>query len=97
MDLETTITAAAGIAPVVVLVVTELLKFVPVEFTSKYPAWVNLILSFIATIIVVRPTLSFASLGAFLAVLLYIAVVAAIAYNQFTSKLKGSSTNTPNA
>ena len=96
-NFNTTITAAAGIAPIVVLVLTELLKLVPVQFTSKYPAWVNLILSFVATLIVVRPSFTFSSLGAFVAVLLYICVVAAIAYNQFTSKLKGGNTTPPTA
>lgn len=94
IDLNALAIAAAGIAPVVVLILTELLKLVPVQFTSKYPAWVNLILSVVATLIVVRPDFTFTSLGAFLAVLLYIAVVAATAYNQFVQHLKGGNTPT---
>lgn len=84
MDL---ITLATGAAPVVVLVITELLKLVPVAFTSKYPAWVNLIVSVIAALIVVHPAFTLDNIGLFLQTVLYIAVVAAVAYNQFTSKL----------
>jgi hypothetical protein len=84
-------TQATALAAGAVLVITELLKLVPVEFTSKYPAWVNAVLSVIAAFIVVAPTLSFVSVAQTLGTALLIAVVAAIAYNQFTSKLKGGS------
>lgn len=84
-------TQATGLAIAAVLVITELLKLVPVAFTSKYPAWVNGILSVIAAFIVVHPDLTFVSVGKTLGTALLIAVVAAIAYNQFTSKLKGGS------
>lgn len=83
---------ATALAVTAVLVLTELLKLVPVSFTSKYPAWVNGILSVVAAIIVVAPTFTFVSIAQTLGTALLIAVVAAIAYNQFTSKLKGSST-----
>lgn len=85
-------TQATALAAAAVLVITELLKLVPVSFTSKYPAWVNAILSVIAAFIVVAPTLTFVSVAQTLGTALLIAVVAAISYNQFTSKLKGGST-----
>lgn len=82
-------TQATALAVVAVVVLTELLKLVPVAFTSKYPAWVNGILSVIAAIIVVAPSFTFVSIAQLLGTALLIAVVAAITYNQFTSKLKG--------
>lgn len=85
-------TQATALAVVAVVVLTELLKLVPVRFTSLYPAWVNGILSIIAAIIVVTPTMTVDSVAKILGEALLIAVVAAITYNQFTSKLKGSST-----
>jgi len=85
-------TQATALAVVAVVVLTELLKLVPVAFTSKYPAWVNGILSVIAAVIVVAPTFTFVSVAATLGTALLIAVVAAITYNQFTSKLKGGNT-----
>lgn len=81
------LTAATALAATAVLVLTELAKLVPVAFTSRYPAWVNGILSVIAAVIVVHPALNLNDLGATAATALLIAVVAAIAYNQFTSKL----------
>lgn len=85
MELLSTATALSVTA---VLVITELLKLVPVSFTSKYPAWVNGILSVIAAFIVVAPSFTFTDLAQTVGTALLIAVVAAIAYNQFTSKLK---------
>ena len=85
-------TQATALAVVAVVVLTELLKLVPVAFTSKYPAWVNGILSVVAAIIVVAPTFTFVSVAQTLFTALLIAVVAAITYNQFTSKLKGGNT-----
>lgn len=82
-------TQATALAAAAVLVITELLKLVPVTFTSKYPAWVNGILSVIAAFIVVMPTFTFVSLAQTLGTALLIAVVAAISYNQFASRLKG--------
>ena len=85
-------TQATVLSAAAVLVITELLKLVPVAFTSKYPAWVNGILSVIAAVIVVAPTFTFVSVAQTLGTALLIAVVAAITYNQFTSKLKGGNT-----
>ncbi len=85
-------TQATALAVVAVVILTELLKLVPVAFTSKYPAWVNGILSVIAAVIVVAPTFTFVSVAQTLGTALLIAVVAAITYNQFTSKLKGGNT-----
>lgn len=87
-------TQATALAATAVLVITELLKLVPVAFTTRYPAWVNAILSVIAAIVVVAPTFTFVSVAQTLGTALLIAVVAAIAYNQFTSKLKGGSSTT---
>lgn len=85
-------TQATALAVVAVVILTELLKLVPVAFTSKYPAWVNGILSVVAAVIVVAPTFTFVSVAATLGTALLIAVVAAITYNQFTSRLKGGNT-----
>ena len=84
------LTAATALAVTAVLLITELLKLVPIAFTSKYPAWVNGILSVIAAFIGVAPSFTFVSIAQTLGTALLIAVVAAIAYNQFTSKLKGN-------
>ncbi len=84
-------TQATVLASAAVLVITELLKLVPVAFTSKYPAWVNGILSVIAAVVVVAPTFTFVSIAQTLGTALLVAVTAAIAYNQFTSKLRRSS------
>jgi hypothetical protein len=86
--------SATALSITAVLVITEILKLVPVAFTSKYPAWVNGIVSVIAAIIVVHPTLTFTSVGALIAQVLFVSVVAALAYNQWTSKLKSTSTTT---
>lgn len=85
-------TQATALSAGAVLLITELLKLVPVAFTSKYPAWVNGILSVIAAIVVVVPTFTFVSIAQTLGTALLIAVIAAISYNQFTSRLKGSKT-----
>lgn len=85
-------TQATALAVVAVVVLTELLKLVPVRFTTLYPAWVNAILSVVAAVIVVAPTFTFVSVTQTLGTALLIAVVAAITYNQFTSKLKTDST-----
>lgn len=75
-----------------VVIITELLKLVPVSFTSKYPAWVNGIVSVIAAIIVVSPSLNLNDIAQTAGTAILIAVVAAIAYNQFVSKLKTNGT-----
>lgn len=78
------------VAPAVVVAITELLKVVPAKFTSKYPAWVNGIVSVVAAVLVVSPSFNFSDILGTLGLALYIAVVAAIAYNQFVSKLLNS-------
>ena len=83
-------TAATALAVTGVLILTELLKLVPIEFTSKYPAWVNGILSVIAACIIVLPTFTFVSIAQTFGTALFIAVVAAITYNQFASRLKNN-------
>jgi hypothetical protein len=84
-------TQATALAAATVLILTELLKLVPVRFTTKYPAWVNGILSIVAAVIVVDPVLTFVSVAQTLGTALLIAVVAALSYNQFASKLKSTS------
>ncbi len=81
--------AATALAVTAVLLITELAKLVPVQFTSKYPAWVSGILSVIAAIVVISPTFDLSDIGKTIGTALFIAVVAAIAYNQYTSRLKG--------
>lgn len=82
------IATATSLAVIVVLTMTELLKLVPINFTSRYPAWVNAILSVIAACIIILPTFTFVSFVQLAGEALLIAVTAAIAYNQFTSRLK---------
>ena len=86
--------SATALSVTAVLVITELLKLVPVAFTSKYPAWVNGIVSFIAAVIVVKPSLTFVSVGHLLGQLLFVSVVAALSYNQWVSRLKTTTTST---
>jgi hypothetical protein len=81
------ITAATTSSAAVVLLATELLKLVPVQFTSRYPAWVNAILSVIAALVIVKPSFDLSDIGQTAGVALFIGVVAATAYNQLTSKL----------
>ncbi len=85
--------SATALSVAAVLVITELLKLVPVAFTSKYPAWVNGIVSFVAAIIVVKPDFTFVDFGHLLGQLLFVSVVAALAYNQWVSQLKSESTD----
>lgn len=78
---------ATALAAAAVLIITELLKFVPVDFTSKYPAWVNGILSVVAAVLVVQPQFNLADIAGTAGTALFIAVVAAVAYNQYVSHL----------
>ena len=80
-------TQATALSAAAVLVITELLKLVPVEFTSRYPAWVNAILSVVAAVMVSGFSWDWTNIGQIAAQALAIAVIAALAYNQFTSKL----------
>jgi len=82
--------AATALSITAVLVLTEIAKVIPVEFTTKYPAWVNGILSLIAALIVVQPSFTFVDLGTLVGQVLLVSVVAALAYNQWTSRLKKS-------
>lgn len=84
MELFTQSTALAAAA---VLVITELLKLVPVQFTSAYPAWVNAVLSTVAAVMVTGFTWDLSNFGQIATQALVIGVTAALAYNQFTSRL----------
>lgn len=86
--------SATALSVAAVLIITELLKLVPVAFTSKYPAWVNGIVSFVAAFIVVKPDFTFVSVGHLLGQLLFVSVVAALSYNAWVSRLKTESSDT---
>lgn len=78
---------ATALSALAVLIGTELLKLIPVEFTSTRAAWVNAILSVIASVLVVKPQLNLEDLAGTAASALLIGLVAALAYNQLTSKM----------
>ena len=80
----------ALVAPVVVIM-TELAKAVPVAFTTKYPAWVNGIISLIAALITNFPVFTFQSVGETLIQAFFTAVLAGAAYNQYVKKVKEES------
>lgn len=80
----------ALVAPVVVIM-TELAKAVPVAFTTKYPAYVNGVLSLIAALITNFPAFTFASIGETLVQAFFTAVLAGAAYNQYVKKVKEES------
>ena len=69
------------VASTVVVFVTEAIKHVPAEWTTKHAVWVNIALSFIGAI-VVQGLPTFTDWVGFIIQWLVIAVVAAIAYNQ---------------
>jgi hypothetical protein len=73
--------AAALVASTVVVFVTQALKYVPVEWTSRYAVWVNIILSVIGTL-VIEGVPTFTTWPEFLVQVGTIAVIAALAYNQ---------------
>ena len=75
------LTEATLIASSVVLFVTQALKYVPAEWTSKYAVWVNIILSIIGTL-VIQGVPTFTTWQEFLVQAGTIAVIAALAYNQ---------------
>ena len=87
MDIIADVATSAAI----VTLLTSLIKAVPVAWTSKYPAWVNGILSVVAAVIVVSPGFTFVSIAETLLFAFSTAVLAGLAYNQFTSKLKTTS------
>lgn len=80
-------TAATGFAITAVLIMTQLLKLVPVNFTKAHPAWVSGILSVVASCIIILPTFTFVSIGQTILTALLIAVTSALAYNQWASRL----------
>jgi len=81
--------AATALSITAVLILTELAKLIPVSFTSKYPAWVNGILSVIAALIVVSPSFTFVDIATTIGQVLLVSVVAALSYNAWVSRLKG--------
>lgn len=83
MDFVALVAASA----VVVNILTSLIKAVPVEFTSKYPAWVAGILSVIAAFIVRAPEFTLGSIWDTVVFAFFTAVLAGLAYNQYTSRL----------
>ena len=78
---------ATALSAAAVLIITELLKLVPVQFTSRYPAWVNAVLSVIAAVVVTKPSFNLEDIAGTAGTALLIAVVAALSYNQFTKKV----------
>jgi len=85
------IVALLATSALVVTVLTSLIKAIPVALTSKYPAWVNGILSVVAAIIVQAPTFTFVGIWETVLFAFATAVLAGFAYNQYTSKLKSTS------
>ncbi|WP_298585116.1 hypothetical protein [uncultured Kocuria sp.] len=77
-DLVTAATVAASGA---VVVVTQLLKHVPVEWTSRYPLYINIALSLIGTVVTTGLP-SFDNWAAFVVQWLVIALAAAITYTK---------------
>ena len=76
--------AAAG----VVLLVQQILKLkvVPLAFANRYPVPTNIVLSVIATLVLVPIQWSFDNVGHIVMQVATVAVTAAIAYNQLLSK-----------
>lgn len=76
--------AAAG----VVVLVQQILKskIVPLAFANRYPVPTNIVLSIIATVVIVPIDWSFDNAGKLALQVATIAVTAAIAYNQLLSK-----------
>jgi hypothetical protein len=71
---------ASLVASSVVLFVTQALKYVPVEWTTRYAVWVNIVLSIIGTI-VIKGEPTFTNWPDFAVQAGTIAVIAALAYN----------------
>jgi hypothetical protein len=76
------LTEAVLVAATVVLFVTEALKHVPAAFTSRYPVWVNIILSFIGALVIKGVPVLNTTITEFVVQWLVIAVIAAIAYGR---------------
>lgn len=84
MDL-TQLTALSALAVVAVEEILKL-KVVPLQFANKYPVVVNVLLSILASIFVVKADWSFANWRGVLLNVATIAVVAAVTYNQLVGK-----------
>jgi len=82
--LSTSALTAAG----VVLLVQQILKLniVPIAFANRYPVPTNLILSLIATVVIVNPSNIVNHVPAFLVQWFVVGVVAAIGFNQLLGK-----------
>lgn len=82
------LSTSALLASGAVLLVQEILKLkiVPLTFANKYPVPTNIILSVIASIVIVHLKWSMHDVGTDLAQLGSVAVVAAIAYNMLLAK-----------
>ena len=76
---------AALTAVAVVVFATQALKYVPVEWTSRYAVWVNIILSFIGSVTIIGFPI-FTDFWHFILQWFTIAVTAALAYNHLVSK-----------
>lgn len=75
------VTAATVAASGAVVVVTQLLKHIPVEWTSRYPLYINIVLSLIGTVVTTGLP-SFDNWAAFAVQWLIIALAAAITYTK---------------
>lgn len=82
------ITHATAVSASVVLLVQQLLKFnfVPVAFANNHPVPTNIILSIIATLLIVPLNLDPQNLGDIAVQVLTVSVTSALAYNQLLSK-----------
>ena len=79
INLGELLTAASLAAVAVVTLVTQWLKYIPVDWTSKYPVYINIALSLLGTL-VVSGWPSFDTWIAFIVQWGLIALTAAIAY-----------------
>lgn len=82
------LSGAALTAATVVLLVQEILKLkiVPLSFANRYPVPTNILLSIIATFLIVPVDWSFSNIPNLLIQIGTVAVVAAIAFNQLLGK-----------
>jgi hypothetical protein len=82
------LTQAALVASGVVLLVQQILKLniVPLAFANRYPVPTNILLSIVATIVLVPVQWSWDNIGHLAVQVGTVAVTAAIAYNQLLGK-----------
>jgi len=74
--------AATALSMIAVAIVTQLLKYIPVEWTTRFAVWINIGLSVIATVIAFGSVPSFTGdWGTFLGQLLTIVIGAALTYH----------------